>query len=624
MSNDSSEEVEHVSLTTCSKEVSRPLSEISFEVTPQRVETPVPDTVERCIPSEVGDTDKKINSSAFQECISPATATSTYKTPFHPPLVPDKPADTSLETVPSDHSSLAFQEEHQKAMSSTPVSERIVADLDDSPHSDAHEEVNISTPSVSTMATNANNNSTGLQATPPSGRKVRADSSQWIASRKETLNQLRAELEEKTANHTPGRRQSHQRQTLAPPLFYEEVQPATPDPVPVHVDVSPEKPVEEEITESTPFASEEFLSPREPPTNEFSGDTSADTDVKVTEVPVANAPRNDTEMIDRNISSISNISPDKNDLVSILAALYGTPSHMARSPSPEKVLNRSGETRSPPPTSPSVPSRSPADRSVVLEKKMRREQKIRDEMKAKELAECTFHPTISPGTRAMIAIQERSKITEMDKGVPPNQTSDGTKKERRELWDSVYNRLYPDELKNAPSQKHQLDQEMDYKLEARKEMFVLRSFAGATYKSETPETAYKTFLSNLFQFDCRTASRADCVAEGVMVETPYCSPMAYALLEESNNKKKLANARRGDLTAPVKEGKEFRIALFDDFLLRQNAFHHRRRKRLHELTKAMTPDFTPSTTEQSSQLVKNCCWSVPKQTTRRRRKRPFS
>ncbi|KAL7710965.1 hypothetical protein N2W54_004160 [Lotmaria passim] len=330
-----------------------------------------------------------------------------------------------------------------------------------------------------------------------------------------------------------------------------------------------------------------------------------------------------------------------------------------------------------------------------------RQQRVRQEMRAKELAECTFHPTLSPGTRAMVRMAQQREIekTLLDTTPPlpparagassaskaatatqalPAAASTRTPtppldpRTLKATLQNVYERLYPAELSAAASRRQILDQEMEYRRLAREELILLRrragvvmrraprSHGGATHGRDT----FETFMSNILQTDWEqaTSGRSAGVGGGcaaplhagagnaaageqvAVVETPYMSPMAIALLEEREVKRRYRTRREAEMqqtqhsqdsqktkagpatsaaataaaaaakgetstaagqaspeSVPAEE--TFRIALFDEFLLRQNAYYFNRARAVRDLERKLTPDFTPTTTHMSARLV---------------------
>lgn len=309
-----------------------------------------------------------------------------------------------------------------------------------------------------------------------------------------------------------------------------------------------------------------------------------------------------------------------------------------------------------------------------------RQERIRTEMRAHELAECTFQPTLSPGTRAMVRLaQEREIERTLDeipspaargaatasgaagRSVRGNKTaatriasasaapapSSLDPRKLKATLQNVYERLYPVELAAAASRRQILDQEMEYRRLAREELIELRRKAGVVVR-HTGRTrgalqardAFDTFLSSVLQADSVPTSSGRVLPTGAaaaVVDTSYMSPMAVALQEEKAVRRK-SNTRReaelhsshqhdaadsvhharsrtgagGDSGAQVNgtprgssAAESFRIALFDEFLLRQNAYFFNRTRSVRDLERQLTPAFTPSTTQKSARLVQD-------------------
>ncbi|KPI90794.1 hypothetical protein ABL78_0027 [Leptomonas seymouri] len=321
-----------------------------------------------------------------------------------------------------------------------------------------------------------------------------------------------------------------------------------------------------------------------------------------------------------------------------------------------------------------------------------RQERVRQELRAKELAECSFHPTLSPGTRAMVRVAQQREIEKslLDTTTPPppsrlsvaaNSSSAGGGAKRassgtfpqaptpapdprtiRATLQNVYKRLYPVELSAATSRKQILDQEMEYRRLAREELILLRRRAGVVRHASGSRgftrrgESFVTFMSNILQTewgeqvatDGRRTSVGAFPSSSVhaqpahettpIISTPYMSPMAVALFEEKKVKRKyntrreaemqqsqLNDTRRSQATAATGEAgarfnvstaaqtstpegagaeEEFRIALFDEFLLRQNAHYFNRARTVRDLERELTPAFTPTTTHKSARLVK--------------------
>ncbi|AYU81721.1 hypothetical protein LdCL_320022900 [Leishmania donovani] len=308
-----------------------------------------------------------------------------------------------------------------------------------------------------------------------------------------------------------------------------------------------------------------------------------------------------------------------------------------------------------------------------------RQQRVKEELRAKEMAECTFQPLLSPGTRAMVRLaQERElerTLQEEEDGAeaqaagtrprlarPDSQQPSLDASTLKATLQSVYKRLYPAELSAAASRRRILDQEMEYRRLAREELILLRHRCGVDRRAprcargggaaRSRET-FSSFMSTILQTDWEEATAAialprlvaasssptqsrmkgSAVAPVAVVQTSYMSPMAVALLEEKKAKRKYNSrrqaemhgqhaeagdaevgggvGRRGTAQSPADSGEatraeeSFRVALFDEFLLRQNAYYFNRSRTVRELEKQMTPVFTPRTTNASARLVQN-------------------
>ncbi|KAG5470982.1 hypothetical protein CUR178_02289 [Leishmania enriettii] len=305
-----------------------------------------------------------------------------------------------------------------------------------------------------------------------------------------------------------------------------------------------------------------------------------------------------------------------------------------------------------------------------------RQHRIEQEMRAKEMAECTFHPLLSPGTRAMVRLAqerelERTLHEEEREGAPAAGTrsmSAGTRSLEafpdpstlRATLQTVYERLYPAELSAAASCRQILDQEMEYRRLAREELILLRRHCGVAKRA--PRSArgggatrtrdqFNSFMSTILQTDWKEAPKGTAApllaatfsspappqAVGgaartvAILQTSYASPMAVALRKEQSAKRKYNSRREAEMhghhvdageaevagpascgaahsmagSAEVKRAEEsFRVALFDEFLLRQNAYYCNRARTVRALEKMLTPDFIPSTTEASTRLVR--------------------
>ncbi|KAI5687569.1 hypothetical protein MNV84_06623 [Leishmania braziliensis] len=309
-----------------------------------------------------------------------------------------------------------------------------------------------------------------------------------------------------------------------------------------------------------------------------------------------------------------------------------------------------------------------------------RQQRVKEEMRAKEMAECTFHPLLSPGTRVMVRLaQERElerTLQEEEKDAGAESAGAHTKSARincpqpsldssalKATLQTVYERLYPAELSATASRRKIIDQEMEYRRLAREELILLRRRCGVSRcasrnarNNGVPWTrdTFSSFMSTILEVDWEeaatassvplSAAAASCPAESrttgsaaapvAVVQTSYKSPMAVALLEELNAKRKYNSRRKAEMqgrhakrsgaevvvgrghrngtaqspadgTEAAPNEESFRVALFDEFLLRQNAYYFNRSRTVRELEKKMTPAFTPSTTEASTRLVQD-------------------
>ncbi|KAG5496227.1 hypothetical protein JKF63_02528 [Porcisia hertigi] len=327
---------------------------------------------------------------------------------------------------------------------------------------------------------------------------------------------------------------------------------------------------------------------------------------------------------------------------------------------------RPSDHQAPPHTDRSAAEASVATRShdstTLTRAAERRQQSVKQEMEAKEMAECTFHPLLSPGTRAMVRLVQQRELErtlqEEEKAVASNMdgthtTVTPTKSSSsppldpstlRATLHTVYDRLYPAELSAAASRRQLLDQEMEYRRLAREELILLRSHCGAAsfvpHRSRGGGGAVRTrdtfhsFMCTFLQTDWEEeATVAKVTLEPVaassshtqhrvpggdvtrlaVVQTSYRSPMAVALLEEQRAKRKYHSRRdaqmhgqHGDDTKEDAVGgteESFRVALFDEFLLRQNAYYLNRARTVRELERKITPAFTPTTTDASTRLV---------------------
>jgi hypothetical protein len=359
--------------------------------------------------------------------------------------------------------------------------------------------------------------------------------------------------------------------------------------------------------------------------------------------------------------------------------------------------------------SPSSPHHNVSDNStnttIATPATALRQERVRQEMRAKEMAECTFHPTLSPGTRAMVrrAQEHEIEVSLVDTStLPPaaailpgcGNTRAGGKGVQRSIaaarakatapaldprtlkatLQNVYERLYPVELSVAASRRQILDQEMEFRRLAREELILLRRRAcvvvrrvsrsrtragggsGSSSGAAAATTAcafdtFDTFMSAVLQTDWDSASSgrsasahkamrvpAGATASSVrttnhfvsVVDTSYMSPMAVALLKEREMKRKTRTRREAEMqlsrshgavdgsssgiavtsaeageTVPAEAAaaETFRVALFDEFLLRQNAYYFHRARSVRELERKLTPAFTPTTTPKSARLV---------------------
>ncbi|KPA84716.1 hypothetical protein ABB37_01218 [Leptomonas pyrrhocoris] len=328
-----------------------------------------------------------------------------------------------------------------------------------------------------------------------------------------------------------------------------------------------------------------------------------------------------------------------------------------------------------------------------------RQERVRQEMRAKELAECSFHPTLSPGTRAMVRVaQEREMEKSLVDSVPPPPPSSsrlptavtpraGGKRAQRApphasaqpstspaldprtlkaTLQNVYERLYPVELTAAASRRQILDQEMEYRRLAREELIVLQRRAGVVRRGARSrgvpraQDSFNVFMSNILQTDWgehvavggrgTSAAATAALPSSVLAQAPYetvpvfdtsyMSPMAVALREEKEVKRKYNSRREEEMqlshlhdstskskvvvsaagergvsfrdsgaraTPPPEDAsaeESFRITLFDEFLLRQNAHYFSRARAVLDLERQLTPAFTPTTTRKSARLVK--------------------
>ncbi|KAG5470148.1 hypothetical protein LSCM4_02842 [Leishmania orientalis] len=306
-----------------------------------------------------------------------------------------------------------------------------------------------------------------------------------------------------------------------------------------------------------------------------------------------------------------------------------------------------------------------------------RQHRIEQEMRAKEMAECTFHPLLSPGTRAIVRLaQERELERTLHEEEREGALAAGTRSKSaqtrssetfldpstlRATLQTVYERLYPAELSAAASCRQILDQEMEYRRLAREELILLRRRCGVAQRA--PRSArgggvtrtrdqFNSFMSTILQTDWKEAPKGTGAplpaanfsslappqaARGAaptvaILQTSYRSPMAVALREEQSAKRKYNSRREAEMhgqhvdageaevagpssrcgaansmagSAEATRGEEsFRVALFDEFLLRQNAYYCNRARTVRALEKMLTPDFIPSTTDASTRLVR--------------------
>ncbi|CAG9580265.1 conserved hypothetical protein [Leishmania major strain Friedlin] len=308
-----------------------------------------------------------------------------------------------------------------------------------------------------------------------------------------------------------------------------------------------------------------------------------------------------------------------------------------------------------------------------------RQQRLKKELRAKEMAECTFQPLLSPGTRAMVRLaQERElerTLQEEEDGAEAQAAGTRPRSARTDsqqasldpstlkaTLQSVYKRLYPAELSAAASRRQLLDQEMEYRRLTREELILLRHRCGVARRvprsarsggaARSRET-FSSFMSTILQTDWEEATAAiamprlvaasssptqsrmtgSAVAPVAVLQTSYMSPMAVALLEEKKAKRKYHSRRQAEMhgqhaeagdaevgggadrrgtarspadsTEATRAEESFRVALFDEFLLRQNAYYFNRSRTVRELKQQMTPVFTPRTTNASARLVQN-------------------
>ncbi|GET91504.1 hypothetical protein, conserved [Leishmania tarentolae] len=308
-----------------------------------------------------------------------------------------------------------------------------------------------------------------------------------------------------------------------------------------------------------------------------------------------------------------------------------------------------------------------------------RQQRVKEEMLAKEMAECTFQPLLSPGTRAMVRLARERELErtwqEEEKGAGAQSAATqpmtaGTHSPDRYLdpstlkstLQSVYKRLYPAELSAAASRWQILDQEIEYRRLAREELILLRHrccaagrVLGTARGGGAPRSrdSFSFFMSTILQIDWEEAAARTTVPRPgeasslptqsytvcnaatpvAVLHTPFISPMAVALLEEKKAKRRYNSRRQAEMqgqhahtsdaevgnrthrrgtahlpadgSAATHEEESFRVALFDEFLLRQNAYYFNRSRTVRALEKQMTPVFTPVTTSESARLVKN-------------------
>ncbi|KAK7199774.1 hypothetical protein NESM_000023700 [Novymonas esmeraldas] len=307
-----------------------------------------------------------------------------------------------------------------------------------------------------------------------------------------------------------------------------------------------------------------------------------------------------------------------------------------------------------------------------------RQRQLQEEQRAAEMAECTFHPVLSPGTRAMVRlVQEREvarTLLEEDAGVvgkpapaaalpwsahthPSPSAPDAAA--LKATLQTVYERLYPVGLPTAASRRQIVDQELEYRRLAREELILLRRRCGAARRVSRPTRsggaarapdAFAAFMSTILQVDWESATAAATStttapgtslteaatalrATAAVVETSYKSPMAVAMLEEQYATRRYNSRREAEMqgrrtetggvsggavtgagaattttttaaAAAAEEEDSFRIALFDEFLLRQDAHYFNRARTVRRLEKEMTPHFTPQTTDVSARLVR--------------------
>ncbi|KEG15394.1 hypothetical protein DQ04_00091280 [Trypanosoma grayi] len=199
------------------------------------------------------------------------------------------------------------------------------------------------------------------------------------------------------------------------------------------------------------------------------------------------------------------------------------------------------------------------------EKSRERRERTEEKWRAKERAECTFHPQISPTSDALFHKSSHEK-------------------------GDVFHRLYPHQQTGKASPEEGLGEQ---ELLEKEEMESLRERCGALTASQVGDGMFELFLHNVLGPSRDRAS--------AYVETDYRSPLAQRLQAEGLLES-LGSADRKNES--FREDRRYRIACFDEFLQRQNAHYGNRSRGVRNLERALKPSFKPEISETSVQIAK--------------------
>ncbi|CCW70652.1 unnamed protein product [Phytomonas sp. Hart1] len=267
-----------------------------------------------------------------------------------------------------------------------------------------------------------------------------------------------------------------------------------------------------------------------------------------------------------------------------------------------------------------------------------RREKLQREQYQRKMAECTFHPIISPGSQAIIKVSASAA----QRSTP--QLTSALDEENGPL-SSVYERLYPVHLLAEAASRRQSEEEATHRQEIEKELFLLRQRCGASYNPKphpySTSSPYSNrqgrfedfagFLSNIFHSRLGLLPPRNLFAPDnnhvVFVESDYRSPMAIAIEEEEASRSQCGKNLSGttkklnfnsstfssflsgkyssmeDTVCQQHHSCDSTAERFSEFLDRQNMHHVRHKRTVSMLEKEITPHFTPQTNLKSSKLM---------------------